>query len=314
MNKVDRSKMTPPVYSDDGDGDNENDSISENEENDEENDADNDENDNEDDDKNGHKSLQSSGDEESSEEEGSGSEDSSDMDVEECEKKREEFIEDISELEGQFAVLREQLYRERLSQIETKLEEVANGRALEYLQPLEELQEAMRVQLEVGTVLRQLRQKNINNKYEADKVEQGALDHLPELVRVKRQVNDWFEENSKKVIEHGRIRDALDSEKTRIYHHELLFKTVERDKIIKLQLEDKVLEGHGKCADHLNKEVRILLGNPAKLNGKAQEELLTGIKVCFTEEDNIMLDSAISNAEIRQSLTKANQKASHTTH
>ena len=70
------------------------------------------------------------------------------------------------------------------------------------------------------------------------------MDHLPELTRVKRQVNNWFEENSKKVIEHGRIRDALDSEKTRIYHHELLFKTVERDKIIKLQLEDKVLEGH----------------------------------------------------------------------
>ena len=136
-------------------------------------------------------------------------------------------------------------------------------------------------------------------EYEADKVEQGALDHLPELVRVKREVNNWFEENSKKVIEHGRIRDALDSEKTRIYHHELLFKTVEKDKILKLQLEDEVLEGHGKCADHLNKEVRILLGNPAKLNGKAQEELLTGIKVCFTEEDNIMLDSAISNAEKR---------------
>ena len=38
-------------------------------------------------------------------------------------------------------------------------------------------------------------------EYEADKVEQGALDHLPELVRVKREVNNWFEENSKKVIE-----------------------------------------------------------------------------------------------------------------
>ena len=47
--------------------------------------------------------------------------------------------------------------------------------------------------------------------------------------------------DSRKVIEQGRIRDALDSEKTRIYHHELLFKTVEKDKI---QLEDEVLEGH----------------------------------------------------------------------
>ena len=75
-------------------------------------------------------------------------------------------------------------------------------------------------------------------EYEAGKVEQGALDHLPELTRVKKEVNNWFEENSRKVIDQGRIRDALDSEKTRIYHHELLFKTVEKDKILKLQLED----------------------------------------------------------------------------
>ena len=83
--KVDRSRMTPPVYSDDGDGDNENESGSDNdndnEENDEDNDADNDENENEEE-KNGNKSGASSGDDESSEEEGSGSEDSSDMDVE----------------------------------------------------------------------------------------------------------------------------------------------------------------------------------------------------------------------------------------
>ena len=147
-------------------------------------------------------------------------------------------------------------------------------------------------------------------EYEAGKVEQGALDHLPELTRVKKEVNNWFEENSRKVIDQGRIRDALDSEKTRIYHHELLFKTVEKDKILKLQLEEEVLEGHGKCAKHLNEEVRTLLGNPAKLNDKAQEELLTGVKVCFTEEDNAMLDSPITNTDIRKSLTKANQKAS----
>lgn len=167
--KVDRNKMTPTVYSDDGDGDNENESNSEAEENEEDNDADNDDND-EDDNKNGHKSVVSSGEDESSDEEGSGSEDSSDMDVEECEKKREEFIEDLTELESQFAVLREQLYRERLSQIENKLEEVKAERASEYLQPLEELQENMRVQLEVGTILRKLRQENIGIKYEAETV------------------------------------------------------------------------------------------------------------------------------------------------
>lgn len=172
--KTDRSRLTPPVYSDDGDGDNENESGSDNDgdENEEDNDADNDDNENEEE-RNGTKTAggggASSGDDESSEEEeGSGSEDSSDMDVEECEKKRFEFIEDLTELEGQFAILREQLYRERLTQIESKLEEVKGGRAQEYLQPLEELQENMRVQLEVGHILRQLRQENIECKHDAE--------------------------------------------------------------------------------------------------------------------------------------------------
>lgn len=169
--KTDRSRITPPVYSDDGDGDNENESGSDNdaEDNEEDNDADNDDNEN-DDDRNGTKVGASSGDDESSEEEGSVSEDSSDMDVEECEKKRFEFIEDLTELEGQFAILREQLYRERLTQIDSKLEEVKTGRAQEYLQPLEELQENMRVQLEVGHILRQLRQENIECKYDAEQL------------------------------------------------------------------------------------------------------------------------------------------------
>merc|ERR1719342_2023952 len=78
--------------------------------------------------------MVSSADEDTSEEEGSGSEDSSDMDVEECEKKRGEFIEDLTELEGQFAILREQLYRERLTQIETKLAEVKAGTATENIE------------------------------------------------------------------------------------------------------------------------------------------------------------------------------------
>ncbi|XP_023330133.1 breast cancer metastasis-suppressor 1-like protein [Eurytemora carolleeae] len=109
----------------------------------------------------------SSGDESS--EDGSGS-DSSDMDVEEGEKRRESYIEDLTELENQFTILREQLYRERLTQIESKLAEVKAERAQEYIQPLEELQENMRIQLEVGAILRQLRQENIQCKYEAEEL------------------------------------------------------------------------------------------------------------------------------------------------
>jgi len=145
------TKARPPsVYSDDGDGDIENESASENEEEEEKK-----------------VEKQSSGDESS--DDGSGS-DSSDMDVEDCEKRREDYIEDLTVLETQFTVLREQLYRERLTQIESKLAEVKAGRAVEYIVPLEELQENMRVQLEVGSILRQLRQETIQCKFEAEEM------------------------------------------------------------------------------------------------------------------------------------------------
>lgn len=97
-------------------------------------------------------------------------EDSSDMDVAECEKKRFEFIDDLTDLEKQFAILREQLYRERLTQIEAKLTEVKDGRATEYLQPLEELQVNMKNRTEVSSILKELRLNNINCKFEAEQV------------------------------------------------------------------------------------------------------------------------------------------------
>jgi len=151
MSKINKTRMNPSVYSDDGDGDNEIESGSDNEEQEDQN-----------------VDKKSSGEESS--EDGSGS-DSSDLDdVEDCEKRREEYIEDLSELENQFTILREQLYRERLTQIEAKLSEVRVGRAIEYIQPLEELQENMRIQIEVGSILRQYRQDNINCKFEAEEL------------------------------------------------------------------------------------------------------------------------------------------------
>jgi len=95
-------------------------------------------------------------------------EDSSDMDATECEKKRVEYIDDLTDLEKQFAILREQLYRERVTQIENKLAEVKAGRAPEYLQPLEELQINMKNRMEVSSIMRELRLTNINCKFEAE--------------------------------------------------------------------------------------------------------------------------------------------------
>merc|ERR1712080_500496 len=107
----------------------------------------------------GNKPGQRSADE-SSDEGASGSEDSSDMD----------YIDDLNDLERQFAIRNEQLYRERMTQIESKLAEVKEGQGQEYLQPLEELQENMRVQLEVSEILSHMRQANIQCKFEAEEI------------------------------------------------------------------------------------------------------------------------------------------------
>uniref|UniRef100_A0A671XAY6 BRMS1 like transcriptional repressor b n=1 Tax=Sparus aurata TaxID=8175 RepID=A0A671XAY6_SPAAU len=62
--------------------------------------------------------------------------DSSEMDEEDCERRRIECLDEMCNLEKQFTDLKDQLYRERLSQVNSKLTEVEAGRAAEYLEPL----------------------------------------------------------------------------------------------------------------------------------------------------------------------------------
>nr|CAG4644456.1 EOG090X0IS7 [Lepidurus arcticus] len=102
--------------------------------------------------------------------EGSDSDDSSEMDEIECERRRGECTEDLTDLERQFFLLREQLYRERIAQVEHKLVEIVAGRGSEYQVPLSELQESLRRRTEVSGVLRQYRLVNIQNKSEAEEL------------------------------------------------------------------------------------------------------------------------------------------------
>lgn len=115
----------------------------------------------------------SDGDEDS---EGSIEEDGSDMDEEECSKRRNECLDDMSELERQFSEIREQLYKERLVQIDSKLEEVKGGRASEYLEPLQQLQEQMQIRTQVAGVLREMRLHSIGCKQESETL--AASQHM----------------------------------------------------------------------------------------------------------------------------------------
>ncbi|KAH9375882.1 hypothetical protein HPB48_018567 [Haemaphysalis longicornis] len=101
---------------------------------------------------------------------GSEEDDSSEMDEVDCERRRSECIDDMADLERQFMHLKEQLYLERANQIEAKLEEVKLGRAPEYLQPLEDLQDNMRIRIEVAGILREMKLKNIKRKYDAEEI------------------------------------------------------------------------------------------------------------------------------------------------
>lgn len=100
------------------------------------------------------------------------SEDSSEMDESECEHRRNECMEILADLERQSNVIREQLYREKVAQVENHLSEVKSGRSQDYLGRLQTLQDNMRIRTEVAGILRNFRLTNINNKFDAE--EQAA--------------------------------------------------------------------------------------------------------------------------------------------
>uniref|UniRef100_A0A3B3BZ49 BRMS1 like transcriptional repressor b n=1 Tax=Oryzias melastigma TaxID=30732 RepID=A0A3B3BZ49_ORYME len=95
-------------------------------------------------------------------------EDSDKMDEEDCERRRVECLNEMSNLEKQFTDLKDQLYRERLNQVNSKLTEVEAGRATEYLDPLEVLRENMQVRTKVAGIYRQLCLESVKNKYDCE--------------------------------------------------------------------------------------------------------------------------------------------------
>uniref|UniRef100_UPI00358E8ED9 breast cancer metastasis-suppressor 1-like protein n=1 Tax=Myxine glutinosa TaxID=7769 RepID=UPI00358E8ED9 len=118
----------------------------------------------------------SASEEDDEEEEEEEEEESSDMNDEDYERRRTECLSEMSDLEKQFSDLKEQLYRERISQVDAKLEEVRAGKALEYLDPLAALQRNMQTHIEVAGVYRGLCLTLV--KHNRDCEVQGATQHL----------------------------------------------------------------------------------------------------------------------------------------
>uniref|UniRef100_A0A9J7ZQC6 BRMS1 like transcriptional repressor a n=1 Tax=Cyprinus carpio carpio TaxID=630221 RepID=A0A9J7ZQC6_CYPCA len=97
------------------------------------------------------------------------------MDDEDCERRRMECIDEMTNLEKQFTDLKDQLYKERLSQVDAKLQEVMSGKAPEYLEPLANLQENMQIRTKVAGIFRELCLESVKNKYDCET--QAAFQH-----------------------------------------------------------------------------------------------------------------------------------------
>lgn len=131
-----------------------------------------------------------------------------DLDEEEVDRMKGEMATEMSDLEKQFLALREQLYYERLNRVEEKLNEVRAGKSSDYLQPLEELQENLRVRTEVAGIQRDLKIANVNCVFEAEKV--AAQQHLDMECRViSDTIRQDLEDKLKRLEED---RNSLDSE------------------------------------------------------------------------------------------------------
>ncbi|XP_063042316.1 breast cancer metastasis-suppressor 1 isoform X2 [Engraulis encrasicolus] len=103
-------------------------------------------------------------------------EESSEMDDEDCERRRSECLDEMSDLEKQFLELKEKLFRERLSQVKVKLEEVLTGKAGEYQDQLGVLQQNLQMRTQVAGIYRELCLQVIKHRHECEM--QGARQHL----------------------------------------------------------------------------------------------------------------------------------------
>uniref|UniRef100_A0A2M4BZB5 Putative sds3-like protein n=1 Tax=Anopheles marajoara TaxID=58244 RepID=A0A2M4BZB5_9DIPT len=104
------------------------------------------------------------------------SDDSSEMSEGECDRRRTSCLENLTNLEKQFAILKEQLYKERMNQVDNQLQDVRGGRSQEYLMPLQRLADNMNSRKEVAEVLKNYRIENIQNKYSGEM--QSAYQHF----------------------------------------------------------------------------------------------------------------------------------------
>ena len=77
-----------------------------------------------------------------------------------------------------------------------------------------------------------------------------------DLIKVQHQIQAWYSRLAEKVKHQSCVDEFQVSEKTRIYHHEIHKKHIEKSAILKLQGETGLLEGHDACAEYLERSIQ----------------------------------------------------------
>ena len=168
--------------------------------------------------------------------------------------------------------------------------------------------------LERGKELKKERRSHLNfllirQAYLTKKIQQGVLSRITELRVVQAQIEEWYDKECEKIALQSRTDDVQQSEKIRIYHHEIHQKFIKKSAILKLDSERGILEGHKACAQYLEDSVAELLLHPAILDPQAQEVLLSEVEPVFTETDNQMLCAEPSKDEVKKVVWDCNQHA-----
>nr|CAB3226250.1 breast cancer metastasis-suppressor 1-like protein-A [Phallusia mammillata] len=137
--------------------------------------------------------ISSSSSSSSDEDEDESEAESSELDEEECNRRRSQCIGEMTTIEKQFMDIRDQLYRERHTQITKKLNEVNSGTAPEYLQQVQALEKSKQIRLQVSDLQRRLRVESLQTVLEADK--KANTQHLNnEKKMLTEQIQSEFDE------------------------------------------------------------------------------------------------------------------------
>ena len=129
------------------------------------------------------------------------------------------------------------MFRENLSNMRTVWLDIKN-QGVDVLLWWEKLVKPgiKKLALERGKELKKERRSHLNlllvkQAYLTMKIQRGKLQRLTELKVVQHQVEEWYDKECKKIALQSKTDDIQQSEKIRIYHHEIHQKVIKKSKL-----------------------------------------------------------------------------------